>query len=121
MGAPEYDELVCPLPVLRFIWPDEPDGERGEIAVHHCGEQLFVNHIESRYLLAGGECDGCGPTWEVTCGNGHTLLLPDYEGNDNFAEVPFDAALVQEALDGLGVVVKGGGVMNLKPLPGASS
>lgn len=115
MSADEFADLVCPLPVLRHAWPDD-DGP-GPIAVHHCGEPLFVNHTNGRYLLAGGETESCGPTWEVVCGGGHTLLVPDHEGSDDFADIPFDPALAQEALAGLGVLVQGVGVMNFKPLP----
>jgi hypothetical protein len=107
----EWADLVCPLPVLRFTWTD---GERGPIAVHHCGSPLHVEHIRQTYLLAGGEMDIVGPSWRVICEGGHTLLLPDDQGNDDIGELTFDVALVQEALVGIGVLAEGDGNINLR-------
>lgn len=106
-----HAELVCPLPVLRRTWPEDA-GERGPLLVHHCGSQLFVERVGCTYLLAGGECDGAPDVWKVTCLNGHVLLLGDDDGNEEL--IPFDLPLVQEALEGIGVIAKAGGGIALR-------
>jgi hypothetical protein len=108
-----YADLLCPLPVLRFTWPDDPMAERGPLAVHHCGSPLHVEHTRYNALLAGGEME-ISAGWRVICEGGHTLLLPDDEDNDNLDQLIFDVALVQEALEGIGVVAKGGGGLDLR-------
>ncbi len=103
----EFAELCCPLPAIR------QDIDTDELMEHHCGERLFVERLGGSYLLAGGECEG-DTTWKVTCANGHVLVVDDHEGNDR--SIPFDAAIVQKALEGIGVVASGGGGMAFKPL-----
>lgn len=115
MTAPEYAELRCPLPVIVLAPSDDANDTPTD---QPCGEQLFVNHTDSRYLLAGGECEGAPPRWEVVCGNGHVLLVPDCGGND--WAVPFDLATVQRCLLDIGVSADGGGPIDLQPLPGAA-
>lgn len=110
----EWADLCCPLPVLRFTWSDDPAAERGPVAVQHCGQPLHVEHTRTTYLVAGGEMEVAGPSWQVICEGGHVLLVPDDEGNDNIDELGFDVALVQEALVGIGVVASGGGPIVFK-------
>lgn len=119
MGVDEYAELVCPLPVIRLVTDENGDADHAEI--DPCCEPLFVNHTDGRYLLVGGECDGAGPTWEVVCGGGHTLVPPDYMGNEPSPELGLNAVLhlVQESLEALGTTAKDNdGGMAFAPLPG---
>ncbi len=111
MNDAEWADLCCPLPVIRFAWSD--DGERGPAAVHHCGSNLHVEHTRYNTLLAGGEME-ISAAWRVICEGGHTLLMPDDQGNDDVEDLTFDVALVQEALVGIGVVAQGPGGINFR-------
>jgi hypothetical protein len=96
----DWSERACPLPVIRKEYDEDTDEYR--ILIERCGEQLYVTVEDSKYLLKGGPCDSCGPTWKVECLGGHVLLLPDHGGDDNFWEIPFDLGQANEALSQIG-------------------
>ena len=91
-----WDERQCPLPVL--VKEHDEDGDLLKIITRRCNESLFTVRTEGRYLLVDGECDSCGPTWRIECGNGHVLVVPDHEADDNYWQIPFDWPLVKAAL-----------------------
>jgi hypothetical protein len=98
----DWDERRCPLYVIRKH--RAPDGHDWVREIEPCEQPLHVEYTESKYLLAGGECDSCGPTWQVICEGGHVLVLPDHQADDHFDAIPFDLNLVNKAL---GVTVAG--------------
>jgi hypothetical protein len=96
MSDEEFAERHCPLPVVRKRLDEE--GEHYELAVERCDAPLHVSYERMNNLLAGGEGDGCGETWKVECGNGHVLVVPDHEGDDDMGAIPFRLGLAEEAL-----------------------
>lgn len=97
--VPQFDaSFHCALPVIRKEYDE--DGNELILTIETCDEMVFVSYSEDTYLEREGEADGCGRHWKVVCANGHVLLVPDHEGDDNFTSIPFNWERAVEALSG---------------------
>lgn len=89
-------EIRCPLFVVRKHYDDEKD-DYTRPRVEPCGEPVWLEVDEAKYLETDGVMDTTGPTWKVACHGGHVLLLPDHEADDAYWRIPFDPAYLAEA------------------------
>lgn len=91
-----FDDVRCPMPVIRELWDEERGVWRTELGI--CGEPLYVSYTTDAAIQRAGEQVVCGTTWEVICVAQHVLLRPDYQGDDNFDRIPFERRFLDEVL-----------------------
>lgn len=96
-SSSDWDELRCPLPVVRLTW-DEDGSDESHTHLAVCGEPLYVSYARDEVVQRVGEQDTCGTSWKVGCLNDHVLLRPDYQADDNFGSIPFDRTLLDQVL-----------------------